>query len=67
MKPVCELVVNKECIYIYTYLIFLILHIDLRIYIILYYISCIDHALIILRSVQETEEEKKLLVKSNFI
>lgn len=62
MKPVCELVVNKEYIYIYTYLIFLILHMDLGIYIILYCI--IYHVLTIdfLRSAQETEVEKNLLV-----
>ena len=34
---------------------------------VLYYISCIDHALIILRSVQEIEEEKNLLVQNNFV
>lgn len=61
MKPVCELVVNKEYIYIYTYLIFLILHMDLGIYIILYCI--IYHVLTIdfLRRAQETEVEKNLL------
>ena len=68
MKPVCELVVNKEYIYIYTYLIFHTPHGFRNLYyMVLYYISCIDHALIILRSVQEIEEEKNLLVQNNFV